>query len=350
MQCPNCGREAININGREICLDCGIEIAQSAAMPEPAEEAMESSQINTAADISDNVFTDTSAFKSENLEKEENISSGLNVPDQSSTEQPVAGESSLTEIISPERTEVETESQIEVNPKEKIGEVTTQQESTIESPVEQRQEEAEEKSREIPVTVATEKEELPKVNLGSPQSKNFESVESKPMEEIVPKEPVVPQAEIPSQIQPADTDFSSEELRPEMLKNESKETASQIEVSSNIPENAGTEVQSVPRQEIPQQAPLFKPVDTISYGNVNLPDQAPGPSFSGSSFPGQSGGNMEVLRAHGISGGRIFKKIFITTLTILILIAIFGIAYIYKNKFQNLINTATQEESAEVIE
>lgn len=28
MQCPNCGREAININGREICLDCGIEIAR----------------------------------------------------------------------------------------------------------------------------------------------------------------------------------------------------------------------------------------------------------------------------------------------------------------------------------
>ena len=37
MQCPNCGREAININGREICLDCGIEIARGVNSVESVE-------------------------------------------------------------------------------------------------------------------------------------------------------------------------------------------------------------------------------------------------------------------------------------------------------------------------
>jgi hypothetical protein len=31
MQCPNCGKEAINVNGRYVCLDCGIEITAGEA-------------------------------------------------------------------------------------------------------------------------------------------------------------------------------------------------------------------------------------------------------------------------------------------------------------------------------
>lgn len=31
MQCPNCGKEALNVNGRYVCLDCGIEIATNGA-------------------------------------------------------------------------------------------------------------------------------------------------------------------------------------------------------------------------------------------------------------------------------------------------------------------------------
>lgn len=34
MQCPNCGKEALNVNGRYVCLDCGIEITPNGA---PAE-------------------------------------------------------------------------------------------------------------------------------------------------------------------------------------------------------------------------------------------------------------------------------------------------------------------------
>lgn len=31
MQCPNCGKEAINVNGRYVCLDCGVEITPDGA-------------------------------------------------------------------------------------------------------------------------------------------------------------------------------------------------------------------------------------------------------------------------------------------------------------------------------
>lgn len=38
MQCPNCGKEAINVNGKFVCLDCGIEITPASASPSvPAE-------------------------------------------------------------------------------------------------------------------------------------------------------------------------------------------------------------------------------------------------------------------------------------------------------------------------
>ncbi len=40
MQCPNCGKEALNVNGRYVCLDCGIEIAPNgvpAQYQKPAE-------------------------------------------------------------------------------------------------------------------------------------------------------------------------------------------------------------------------------------------------------------------------------------------------------------------------
>lgn len=40
MQCPNCGKEALNVNGRYVCLDCGIEIAPNgspAAYQKPPE-------------------------------------------------------------------------------------------------------------------------------------------------------------------------------------------------------------------------------------------------------------------------------------------------------------------------
>lgn len=35
MQCPNCGKEAINVNGRYVCLECGIELSQSGAPVNP---------------------------------------------------------------------------------------------------------------------------------------------------------------------------------------------------------------------------------------------------------------------------------------------------------------------------
>lgn len=33
MQCPNCGKEAINVNGKFVCLDCGVEINPAGSAP-----------------------------------------------------------------------------------------------------------------------------------------------------------------------------------------------------------------------------------------------------------------------------------------------------------------------------
>lgn len=38
MQCPNCGKEALNVNGRYVCLDCGVEISPEAATTNTASE------------------------------------------------------------------------------------------------------------------------------------------------------------------------------------------------------------------------------------------------------------------------------------------------------------------------
>jgi len=45
MKCPNCGEEAVNINGRHICLDCGIEVSQGSEQPEAG--AINESQVST---------------------------------------------------------------------------------------------------------------------------------------------------------------------------------------------------------------------------------------------------------------------------------------------------------------
>jgi DNA polymerase-3 subunit gamma/tau len=35
VQCPNCGKEAINVNGKYVCLDCGVEITAAPTTPTP---------------------------------------------------------------------------------------------------------------------------------------------------------------------------------------------------------------------------------------------------------------------------------------------------------------------------
>lgn len=38
MQCPNCGKEAINVNGKYVCLDCGVEINKDTDTSEAAKD------------------------------------------------------------------------------------------------------------------------------------------------------------------------------------------------------------------------------------------------------------------------------------------------------------------------
>lgn len=53
MQCPNCGKEALNVNGKYVCLDCGIEVASPGAAsndPQPQSQVSHSFDQESPAD------------------------------------------------------------------------------------------------------------------------------------------------------------------------------------------------------------------------------------------------------------------------------------------------------------
>lgn len=62
MQCPNCGKEALNVNGKYVCLDCGIEVTSPADAQVTPAEAPQVSHTFGASDAASDTDDDSASI------------------------------------------------------------------------------------------------------------------------------------------------------------------------------------------------------------------------------------------------------------------------------------------------
>lgn len=85
MQCPNCGQETVNINGRNVCLDCGIEVSSESNLSQQATPSVNTDVVEKQNNSEDTVVP---SFPPSNTVSEE-VSSPV-VPPVASTLEPAS--------------------------------------------------------------------------------------------------------------------------------------------------------------------------------------------------------------------------------------------------------------------
>jgi len=337
MQCPNCGKEALNINGRQICLDCGIEVAHGVSNAEPQSIEENTVEEKTLSNVpppppKEEVVAQENL---DNVGKDELEAKGSILPAQETKEKIATMEPTQesSQIEKEDLTEQSTESSISEAPKIeekdeglKKSDVFTEEVSKEISasealpPESASFEKSEESSpifedgaegEKVNLIVAEKKEEAPKVDLTKPRSEDFENVEAKPISELVPKEPPV-------------------EAPPTIKQSEA------VSTTVNVP-TGNTGFGGRHTAETPVSSPITS-VDTITsntYGSTTQTNvQSP------YSYPISSpltGDGMEVMPASVMRSG-IVKKIIIISIIVGIIIAIIVLGFIFWDKFIGLIS------------
>lgn len=343
MQCPNCGKEAININGREICLDCGIEIAQNISAS--ADSSTDVQSADTSLEIDDSVFKDTSTEGDIDTSLDggrEEISSFGTDLEQSSPEQFVSGETRDNlggeGSSSPEETDIANDQLSNDDTKGSLQVPRPEEKTTVSDVSEEEKTAEKQEGEDIPVFAAVEKEELPKLNLGNPRSEKFEEIESEPFSE---------------------TNLQTSDIKPEKGSFEEPEDSiseigltkltkgggqSEIKAQEDISQKKEDLLDNFPNNLQVSNFSQMPKVDSINYGNVYATNQTP-KNFSNQGFSNIS--NTEILPVRGITGKMTFKRALSVLVVFIILLTIFGILWFFRGKVLNLVNIKELTESVE---
>lgn len=402
MQCPNCGRESININGREICLDCGIEIAHLSPQnfsnkqiqsSEPSLEAAKAglSEPVIEPDPKQNFSAidqnPVSAVESENDYGTEKTASleEVSVPVQT-----LPGENIIPEIeesIVP-NAEIKNPSFIPSNIPNTVEEEKAESNpdtNLLDPKVEDLGDTKElpqpvQKSQDIGVVNNFEKEGRPAEEeqieklLGAELPKDFsinkpeETQSNKPLEinsiiedekrdsgQNVPITAVMEKSEAPALnlSNPGSDSLSDIEAKPiseivadsPLYQNDEEETFSYAPEPKNIngSEKKLSSAPTAPNQNIFSNNVA---VDSIVFGNVNMSQDRPNPSASFSQSSDQ--GNLDFQPANRVTP-KALKKVIVTLLVVFLLIAVIisGI-YFYKSSITPILKG--DEVPAEVVE
>lgn len=329
MQCPNCGKEALDINGRMICLDCGIEVAKGAPQNNLGEtQPVQSEQTGgvpvSPVEAKEATITSPSLDNTTNLPSESDstvsspeVQSGLQTDTSVGTESSELNEKNQEEVAKdiynklnldmPNNEPKEQTVQESLSDSQTTDVSSVSKAESVEPVLENLVSNEEEK---VNITVVEKKEEAPSLNLTNAKSEELEKVEAKSVSEIVTKEPETPVASEPQSVQTQ---------------------AGQVETSFSEPQNI-PQVQSSPKVQMP--------VDTISNVNVgNISQQVPMGQAS-SIFPGAQSGtntNMDVMPASGMARAGSIKKIVVIIIIVLFILGLFVAAYLYWDNFISLL-------------
>ncbi|MCL4386914.1 MAG: hypothetical protein M1355_00710 [Patescibacteria group bacterium] len=299
MKCPNCGEEAVNINGRQICLDCGIEVAVS----DP------SANTTVETEPADEVTVQTPA--------------GENLPVMPNQVETNANEPKTAEMLSDNQTE----------PQETIPGVS--KETTSPS--------AEESEKPL-TNIAPEEE-------ASSEPTIADIASDSETEETVPNETTEPLPENqdkfdPSQIfeapdseSPSVDESSAGSENPIFNQSVSEETPTETSVQNPEPLESFNATQ--PETQAPASGPF---VDNIvpTDGLNQILDNPVETSHVGADIGISS--DIEVLPARRISRGSIFKLIIFTIILFLVLLT-FLIIYFKFDSIKKLVYPRVQMEN-----
>lgn len=335
MKCPNCGKEALDINGRQICLDCGIEVAHGA----PTEPKTENSEPVQAPgekpaqeqpqipETYDRTSMDSSKSKAPSIsdvepipdlgpkpevgvteEKQEDKVADIIQDLQGGVSEEKPGREKVTEDLGTKEVETPT-AQSEPVELEESENIETEMPSTEQSF------ETAEDGEKVGITVAKKKEEAPNLDLTNARSEELENVEAKPVSEIVPKEPDLN----------LNQNTTVENDKPPVPNVQGPE----VYVNQN---QTATPVATTP--ETPKQQPQAQmPVDSISFGNVEssaAPSSEPVPiNYQGV----KANTGMDVMPASGMARSGSIGKIIIIILLIVFVLALMVLGYLYWDSF-----------------
>lgn len=391
MQCPNCGVEAININGREICLDCGIEIASGVT---PAANEETEPIISEDAGTVDAPFPSNDTVQSQPDFIPETLSSENIIQDQPDI--PTQLPENQVASVAPEMTDdgISTEIQNHQDLAENIGEKTVDQLAPV-TP-----------EADTVTDIASDQTNAPSEDTADHLDFKMEPT----IEEIAENNAAI-KAPVPVQEQPSDLldlkadtgtsvtdvayDAGSDDSVEQIVADEPLDYAQDkqkspifidaggIDISDtpNITDSPKTEIpmaQEMPSQEIPgkenyvdQRTPMAtekisnnggyssrqsNQVDSINIGTLgSVPQSSSGMDIFPGNFKGSPnvsedyGYNADIMPAKGVGRGT-YRKIAIT-LIIIINIAVLVLAgFFIKNKYFSSTADTTQVEPSVTIE
>lgn len=375
MQCPNCGKEALNINGRMICLDCGIEIASGVTpavneetepviseavsavdAPFPNNDTVQhQSNILPESSYSENIIQVKQGLTPELSENEsvsvppEMTAGGTEIQNHQDLADAVA-EQTVDHLVpvTPERDTVTDISSNQTNEpsEDTAAHIDFKMEPTIEeiaennvaspAPVQEGQQDLLDTKADIGASIADET--YPKPILGSDAS----------VEEIVANEEKNPifgdkngsdspaaVSDIPKPETPVTFETSTKETQEESYK------APSVKVESENPIRSGGYTQEYLSQvdtinhNIPTVPPIFAKADTFSVNLRSNPDTS-------DSF----GYNADIMPARGAVIKSISRKIAIFMIVIINILILTMVGIVIKNKYLSNINEIIQVEPA----